>query len=45
MNKLACLSAFLLLLLQVSSTVVTLDNLEGFFGATYDKDNDGFATM
>lgn len=46
MRRIEALSCLLLLLVaQVSTTVVTLDNLKGFFGATYDRDDDGSATV
>lgn len=40
--RLLCL---LIVLVGVCSTTVTLDNLKGFFWATYDRNNDGVATI
>ena len=34
-----------ILLTQIYSTEVSLDNLKGFFWATYDRNDDGVATM
>lgn len=38
-------SLALALLISVQSTEVSLDNLKGFFWATYDRDDDGVATV
>lgn len=46
MNKLQTIFLGLLLfLLPISTTVVTLDNLKIFFESTYDRNNDGYATV
>ena len=36
---------FLTFLLTIQSTTVSLDNLKGFFWATYDRNDDGVATV
>ena len=40
--SLVCLIIFLTI---TKSTTVTMDNLKGFFWATYDRNNDGVATV
>ena len=45
MKLLLTLLCTLILLTQISSTEVSLDNLKGFFWATYDRNDDGVATV